>query len=63
MDDLYGFVGFVVELRGPGRVLLDRRMAKELRDSLDDYLDSFPVLELIECKVCHVYSTGECKHG
>lgn len=63
MDKLFCFVAPVVEMGDLGRVIVDRRMAKELRDALDEYLDSFPVLELVECQVCHVYSIGECKHG
>lgn len=63
MSDVFCFVAPVLEMNDLGRVIVDRRMAEQLRDALDEWLDSFPVIELVECAVCHVYSAGGCKHG
>lgn len=63
MGDLFGFVVHIIEMQGPGHAVVDRRTAEALRDALDDYLDSFPVIDLVECQVCHIFSIGECKHG
>lgn len=61
--ELFIFHAPLIDTRQGPAVVLDRAMAEELVGAIERWLDKPPVIELIECIVCHVYSAGECKHG